>query len=63
MLGYIIVGNKPESELYVRLKNLACDRVGIGHEGVHLPEDTNERDVIENVMKMGADPKISGILV
>ena len=36
VLGYIIVGNKPESELYVRLKKKACDEIGIEHQGVVL---------------------------
>ena len=31
VLGYVIVGNKSESELYVRLKKKACDEIGIEH--------------------------------
>ena len=63
VLGYIIVGNKPESELYVRLKRLACEKVGIQHHGVYLPHDSTEQEVINNVDRMGRDPRISGILV
>jgi 5,10-methylene-tetrahydrofolate dehydrogenase/methenyl tetrahydrofolate cyclohydrolase len=36
VLGYILVGNKSESELYVRLKKLACDDIGIEHRGIIL---------------------------
>jgi methylenetetrahydrofolate dehydrogenase (NADP+)/methenyltetrahydrofolate cyclohydrolase len=36
-LGYIIVGDLPQSELYVKLKLKACDQVGIGYHGFKLP--------------------------
>ena len=63
VLGYIIVGNKAESELYVRLKVAACENVGIEHKGVYLPHDTTEQEVINNVLRLSSDPEISGILV
>lgn len=36
MLGYILVGNNPDSALYVKMKKKACDELGIGYEGFHL---------------------------
>ena len=39
MLGYVLVGNNPESELYVRLKKKACEQMGIEYVGSHLKED------------------------
>ncbi len=62
-LGYIIVGDLPQSELYVKLKLKACDEVGIGHVGFRLPESISEPELIDAVKKLEADPKISGILV
>ena len=62
-LGYIIVGDKPESKLYVKLKTLSCDKVGIEHQGIILKEDSTEQEVVNNVIKLSQDPKISGILV
>ncbi len=38
VLGYIIVGNNMESELYVKLKKRACDLMGIEYEGYHLSQ-------------------------
>lgn len=38
MLGYVLVGNNPDSELYVKLKKQACDSIGISYEGFHFPE-------------------------
>jgi 5,10-methylene-tetrahydrofolate dehydrogenase/methenyl tetrahydrofolate cyclohydrolase len=37
MLGYLIVGDLAQSELYVKLKLKACDEVGIKYRGYHLP--------------------------
>jgi len=45
-LGYIIVGDLPQSELYVKLKLKACDEVGIGYEGFKLPAQTTESQLI-----------------
>jgi methylenetetrahydrofolate dehydrogenase (NADP+) / methenyltetrahydrofolate cyclohydrolase len=52
VLGYILVGNKPESELYVRLKKAACDKIGIQHQGLVLPEDVTEKTIIDEVNKL-----------
>ena len=43
MLGYIIVGNKPESSLYVKLKTQAADDIGIEHQGRVLSENVSEQ--------------------
>ena len=63
LLGYILVGSKPESELYVRLKKAACEKIGIQHKGIVLPETVTEKTIIEEVNKLQDDPTVSGILV
>jgi 5,10-methylene-tetrahydrofolate dehydrogenase/methenyl tetrahydrofolate cyclohydrolase len=42
MLGYVLVGNNPDSELYVRLKKKACESMGIEYVGSHLKEDISQ---------------------
>ena len=42
VLGYVLVGNNPDSELYVRLKKKACDSMGIEYVGAHLKEDITQ---------------------
>lgn len=42
VLGHVIVGDLPQSELYVKLKLKACDDVGIGNRGFKLPAETTE---------------------
>jgi methylenetetrahydrofolate dehydrogenase (NADP+) / methenyltetrahydrofolate cyclohydrolase len=62
-LGYIIVGDLQQSELYVKLKLKACDEVGIGHIGFKLPATTSEQELMNTVKQLQDDPKINGVLV
>ena len=64
-LGYILVGSKPESSLYVRLKTQACDEIGIDHKSVVLSdsESVTEQEIIKHILELNSDPKISGIMV
>lgn len=51
-LGYIIVGDLPQSELYVKLKLKACDEVGIDHKGFNLPSSISEESLIKKVKEL-----------
>lgn len=62
-LATVIVGSDPASQMYVRMKHRACERVGIGSVGIELPEDTTTIKVLERVRQLNADPEIDGILV
>jgi methylenetetrahydrofolate dehydrogenase (NADP+)/methenyltetrahydrofolate cyclohydrolase len=62
-LATVIVGSDPASQMYVRMKHRACERVGIGSVGIELPEDTTTEKVLEKVRQLNADPEIDGILV
>jgi methylenetetrahydrofolate dehydrogenase (NADP+)/methenyltetrahydrofolate cyclohydrolase len=62
-LATVIVGSDPASQMYVRMKHRACERVGIGSLGIELPEDTTTENVLEKVRQLNADPEIDGILV
>ena len=52
VLGYVIVGNNMESELYVRLKKKACDQMGIEYEGYHLSSTVTQSEVMDCVRGM-----------
>ena len=54
-LGYIIVGDLPQSDLYVKLKLKACDEVGIGHHGFRLPASTTEEVLVDKVKELQND--------
>ena len=62
-LAVVIVGSDPASQVYVRNKCLACEKVGFYSEKYEMPEDTTENDLIELIEKLNADDKIHGILV
>src|SRR5512136_1314457 len=62
-LATVIAGDDPASQMYVRMKHRACERVGIGSVGIELPGDTTTVSVLDNVRRLNADPAIDGILV
>jgi len=62
-LATVIVGSDPASQMYIRMKHRACEQVGIGSEGIELPEDATTRQVLEAVTHLNNDDDIHGILV
>ena len=62
-LATVIVGDDPASQMYVRMKHKACDRVGIKSVGVVLPGTSTTDEVRNAVAKLNADDSIHGILV
>ena len=62
-LATVIVGKDPGSQLYIRMKHRACERVGIGSVSVELPEQATTERVVEEVRRLGEDPSIDGLLV
>jgi len=59
----VIAGNDPASQMYVRMKHRACERVGIGSVGIELAADVTTDDVLGSIARLNADPGINGILV
>ena len=62
-LAAVLVGDDPASEIYVRNKRKACEKVGIYSEEHKLPAETTEEELLEIVNKLNNDDKIHGILV
>lgn len=62
-LATVIVGDDPASQMYVRMKHKACDRVGIKSVGVVLPGTSTTGEVVNAVAKLNADDSVHGILV
>jgi len=63
VLATILVGNDPSSEVYVKMKGNACDRVGMNSLKVHLPEDTTTESLLAEIEKLNNDDRICGILI
>ena len=62
-LAAILVGSSPSSQLYVKLKQKACDEAGFYSERHELPADAPEKDLIALIQRLNTDPKVHGILV
>ena len=62
-LAVIMVGNDKASEVYVRNKSKACDEVGIEFEEFLMPEETNQKDLIDLIDKLNQRENIHGILL
>ena len=62
-LAVVIVGNRPDSQTYVRMKRKACDEAGIVSFHKEMPENCSEEDVLQVVRDFNADPDCHGILV
>lgn len=62
-LAVILVGNNPASEVYVKNKILACEKVGIKSFHFRLSEKTSQKKLLELIQKLNKDKKVHGILL
>jgi len=62
-LAVVLVGNHPASLLYVERKRKACAEVDILSVKNHLPLNTSEATLIEEIEKLNLDNTVDGILL
>ena len=62
-LAVVLVGENPASQVYVKHKGLACERLGIYSRTIRMPEDTDQEALHQMIDELNQDPKIHGILV
>ena len=62
-LTVIIVGKNPASQVYVRNKKIACEKVGMLSDIIELDEQTPENKLLEVITALNADKTVHGILV
>jgi methylenetetrahydrofolate dehydrogenase (NADP+)/methenyltetrahydrofolate cyclohydrolase len=62
-LAVLRVGDDPASGVYVANKEKACQRVGIGNHGGHLPAEASPHQVLAAIQRLNADPAVDGILL
>lgn len=62
-LATILVGDDPASQVYVRNKGKACEKVGIYSIQHTLPGNIEEDELLKLIDTLNNDPKINGILV
>ena len=61
-LSVILVGDDPASQVYVRNKQRACEKVGILSETIRMPADTSMNALLDQIDALNADPSVHGIL-
>lgn len=62
-LAFLLIGDNPASEIYVRNKKKACDKLGIFSITETFPEDISESELLNTISKFNNDHRIHGILV
>lgn len=62
-LAVVLVGKNPASETYVRIKEKAAQKAGIGFYLFRFSARTKESEVIKKIKELNRDEKISGIIV
>lgn len=62
-LAVILVGEDPASQVYVRNKQNACEKVGFHSELHRLATSTSEAQLLDLINRLNQRPEIHGILV
>jgi methylenetetrahydrofolate dehydrogenase (NADP+)/methenyltetrahydrofolate cyclohydrolase len=62
-LAFILVGENPASQVYVRSKGKACADLGFHSVTRELPAGTTQENLLELIASLNADRAIHGILV
>jgi 5,10-methylene-tetrahydrofolate dehydrogenase/methenyl tetrahydrofolate cyclohydrolase len=62
-LAAVLVGERKDSQTYVRMKKRACAEVGIRSYGRDLPAEISQEDLLAEVTALNNDPDVHGILV
>jgi 5,10-methylene-tetrahydrofolate dehydrogenase/methenyl tetrahydrofolate cyclohydrolase len=62
-LATVLVGERKDSQTYVRMKKKACAEVEIASFSHDLPEDISQADLLRVVRELNANPEVHGILI
>ncbi len=62
-LAFVLIGNDPASEVYVRMKDKKCAELGIASITFRMPYDTTEEQLLRKIDELNRDKNIHGMLV
>ncbi|KQT36667.1 bifunctional methylenetetrahydrofolate dehydrogenase/methenyltetrahydrofolate cyclohydrolase FolD [Methylophilus sp. Leaf414] len=62
-LAVVLVGDDPASAIYVRNKQIACEKVGIVSQAHKLPSSISQTELFSLIQQLNQDPSTDGILV
>lgn len=63
ILATILVGNDPSSEIYVKMKGNACERVGMKSLKINLSENTTTEELLKEIEKLNNNENVCEILL
>ncbi len=59
----IKIGKNSSSDLYLRLRDKACEKAGISSFHEFFSKDTTESEVLDTVYSLNEDPEVHGVMV
>lgn len=62
-LTVVLVGEDPASQVYVRNKHEACQKVGMRSTVVKHPASLSEKELIGELQRLNQDPQVDAVLV
>ena len=62
-LAVILVGSRPDSQTYVKMKRQKCETLGIYSRQYTFEENITQDEIIATIEQLNIDPKIHGILI
>lgn len=62
-LAVLLVGDRRDSHTFIHIKEKACEQVGIETCVAMLPQDCEEKELLDVVANFNIDPDVHGIIV
>ncbi len=62
-LAVVLVGEDPASQVYVRMKGKACEKLGIHEKTITLPADISESELLDLIDELNRNDTYHGILI
>jgi len=59
----IKIGNDPGSNLYLKLRDKACNEVGINSQRIEFNENSTEKEILDSIHDLNKRSDVSGILI
>lgn len=59
----VMVGNDPGTKSYVAGQQKAAQSIGVNYDLMELPAESRQDDVISTVVRLNADPTVTGIIL
>jgi methylenetetrahydrofolate dehydrogenase (NADP+)/methenyltetrahydrofolate cyclohydrolase len=62
-LVIIQVGNRPDSDSYIKSKKSFAQKIGVKEIHIQFPENVEQKEIIETIKKYNDDQSVQGIIV